>query len=174
MIRAARPEDLVHLPEIERAAGAAFRGLGMASVADDEPPTADVLRAYQEAGRAWVATNDVDQPIAYLVVDVVDEAAHIEQVSVHPDYAHRRLGRQLLDAAGVWARQQGLMVMTLTTFTDVPWNGPYYARLGFQVVAENEWTASQRRIREHEAAVGLDAWPRAVMRRPIPSDEWAR
>jgi hypothetical protein len=66
------------------------------------------------------------------------------------------------------------MVMTLTTFTDVPWNGPYYARLGFQVVAENEWTASQRRIREHEAAVGLDAWPRAVMRRPIPSDEWAR
>lgn len=67
-----------------------------------------------------------------------------------------------------------LTAMTLTTFTDVPWNAPHYARLGFQVVAENEWTAGERRIREHEAAVGLDAWPRVVMRRPLPSDESTR
>lgn len=171
MIRLARPEDLVHLPEIERAAGAAFRDLDMASVADDEPPPTDVLRAYQRAGRAWVATDDVDRPIAYIVVDVVDEAAHVEQVSVHPDWARQGLGRRLLDAAEVWARELGLTAMTLTTFTDVPWNTPYYARLGFQVVAENEWTAGQRRIREHEAAIGLDAWPRVVMRRPIPIDQ---
>lgn len=74
-----------------------------------------------------------------------------------------------MDAAEAWARQQGLKVMTLTTFTDVPWNAPYYARLGFQVVPENEWTAGQRRIREHEAATGLDAWPRVLMQRQIPS-----
>ena len=170
MIRVARPHDLVHLPEIERAAGCAFRDLDMASVADAEPLPANVLRAYQRAGRAWVATNGLDEPIAYLVLDVVDEAAHVEQVSVHPDYARLGLGRQLLDAAVPWARRQGLTAMTLTTFADVPWNGPYYARLGFQVVAEHEWTVGQRRIREHEAAVGLDAWPRVVMRRPLPGD----
>ncbi|GAB3534893.1 GNAT family N-acetyltransferase [Arthrobacter tecti] len=174
MIRVARPDDLAHLFEIERTAGAAFRDLDMASVADDEPPSVNVLRAYQSAGRAWVATNDVDEPIAYLVVDVVDEAAHIEQVSVHPNYARQGLGRQLLNAAEAWARQQGLTAMTLTTFIDVPWNGPYYARLGFQVVAENEWAPGQRRIWEHEAAVGLDAWPRAVMRRILPNDESTR
>lgn len=88
--------------------------------------------------------------------------------------AHQGLGRQLLDAAGAWARQQDLTMMTLTTFTDVPWNGPYYARLGFEVVPEKEWTAGQRRIREHEAAVGLDAWPRVVMQRRISSGESIR
>jgi GNAT superfamily N-acetyltransferase len=174
MIRLARPEDLVHLPEIERAAGAAFRDLDMASIADDEPPSMDVLGAYQRAGRAWVATDDVDRPIAYIVVDVVDQAAHVEQVSVHPDWARQGLGRRLLDAAEVWARELGLTAMTLTTFADVPWNTPYYARLGFQVVAESEWTAGQRRIRKHEAAIGLDAWPRVVMRRPITTDQYAR
>jgi len=34
----ARPWDLPGLRELERAAGAPFRGLGMAAVADDEPP----------------------------------------------------------------------------------------------------------------------------------------
>jgi len=85
MIRLARQEDVAHLPDLERAAGAAFRDLDMASIADDEPPSTNELLAYQRAGRAWVATDDVDQPIAYLVVDVLDEAAHVEQVSVHPD-----------------------------------------------------------------------------------------
>lgn len=171
VIRAARPDDLAYLRDIEREAGAAFRDLDMASVAEDEPPSANVLRGYQEAGRAWVATNDADQPIAYLIADIVDQAAHVEQVSVHPDCARQGLGRQLLDAAGLWARHCGLKAMTLTTFSDVPWNAPYYARLGFQVVAENEWTAGQRSIREHEAAVGLDTWPRVVMRRPLRSDD---
>lgn len=38
MIRNARPDDLVLLQRIEIAAGAAFRGLGMNAVADDDPP----------------------------------------------------------------------------------------------------------------------------------------
>ena len=47
----------------------------MTSIADDEPLPVHDLRAYQRAGRAWVATNDVDEPIAYLVLDIVDESA---------------------------------------------------------------------------------------------------
>ncbi len=57
--------------------------------------------------------------------------------------------------------------MTLTTVTDIPWNRPYYVRLGFQVVPENEWTPGQRRIRKYEATLGLDKWPRVVMQRHI-------
>ena len=59
--------------------------------------------------------------------------------------------------------------MTLTTFTDVPWNASYYRRIGFRVVMEQEWTPGLRRIRDHEAASGLDVWPRVLMRRPIGS-----
>lgn len=45
----------------------------------------------------------------------------------------------------------------------MPWNAPYYARLGFTVVTD--LTPGLLAIRAREAALGLDAWPRVVMRR---------
>ncbi|MDF3141347.1 MULTISPECIES: GNAT family N-acetyltransferase [unclassified Streptomyces] len=164
-IRPATPDELPALQDIERAAGAAFRDLGMAAIADDEPPALDVLEHYRRAGRAWVACDDGDRPVGYLICEPVDGALHIEQVSVHPDCAHRRLGRTLLAYAADRAREEGLTALTLTTFTEVPWNAPYYERLGFRVLDEAELTPGLRKIRAHEAELGLDRWPRVCMRR---------
>jgi ribosomal protein S18 acetylase RimI-like enzyme len=139
----------------------------MAAVADDEPPSITDLSAFQEDDRAWVITDDADRPVAYLLVDVVDGNAHIEQVSVHPDHARQGLGSKLLDTAAAWAQQHGLTALTLTTYVDVPWNAPYYAKLGFQIMTEAQITTGLRRIREHEQARGLARWSRVVMRRPV-------
>jgi hypothetical protein len=49
----------------------------------------------------------------------------------------------------------------------VPWNGPYYRRLGFREVPPAEETPGLRRVRAHEAAIGLDRWPRLCMRRDL-------
>ena len=57
--------------------------------------------------------------------------------------------------------------MTLTTFTDVPWNGPYYQRCGFRPLANTELTPGLRKIRADEIARGLDEWPRISMRREL-------
>lgn len=57
--------------------------------------------------------------------------------------------------------------LTLTAYTEVPWNGPYYERLGFRYLAAEEETPGLRAIRRHERAHGLDAWPRACMRRDL-------
>lgn len=160
VIQIARPEDVVHFPAIERAAGAVFHERDMASIADGEPLPAHELLADQRAGRAGVATDDVDKPIAHLVLDIVDESAHVEQVSVDPAYAHQRLGQALLDAAAVWAREQGLGVLTLTTFAGVPWNAPYYVRLGFLVVPEQEWTPGLRHIRDMRPPTASTRGPR--------------
>lgn len=165
-IRVARQEDLPVLREIERAAGAPFRDLGMGAVADDEPPTLEELAGYQRDGRAWVHVED-GRPVAYLLVALVDGDAHVEQVSVHPDHARRRIGRRLLETAVRWAAEHGLAELSLTTFAEVPWNGPYYARLGFAVVPEERWGPELRAIRAAEAASGLDAWPRIVMRMSV-------
>lgn len=167
MIRAARHDDLLTLRDLERAAGAQFRELGMASVADDEPPTIDELARFQEDGRAWVATDDADVPIAYLLVDIVDGDAHIDQVSVHPNRARQGLGKTLLDTAAAWAQQHGLTALTLSTYAEVPWNAPYYTRLGFEPLTDDQLSSGLRRIREHEAARGLAKWPRVTMRRPL-------
>ncbi len=96
----------------------------------------------------------------------MDGALHVEQVSVHPDFAHQRIGEALLAYAAERARDEGLSGLTLTTFTDVPWNAPYYARLGFRPLGEAELTPGLRKIRASEAEAGLDRWPRVCMRRP--------
>jgi GNAT superfamily N-acetyltransferase len=169
-IRAARRDDLALLVEIERAAGETFRSLGMDSVADDDPGSVEELTSYAEGGRALVAADADDRPVGYLLLDVVDGAAHVEQVSVHPDHARRGLGRGLIERAASWASAHGLHALTLTTYVDVPWNGPYYERLGFRYLSPDEETPGLRAIRDRERASGLDAWPRACMSRSLACD----
>ena len=164
VIRPARAADLEHLPDIERAAGEPFRELGMAAVADDDPPTVRELAAFQQDGRAWVVTDEVGQLVGYVLVEEVDQCGHLEQVSVHPRYARRGLGKRLLDTVEQWARQSGFSAMTLTTFADVPWNAPYYERLGWRRLGQSELTPGLAAIRRREAARGLDQWPRVAMR----------
>jgi GNAT superfamily N-acetyltransferase len=174
VIRRAEQRDLQRLQDIERSAGAAFRDIDMAAIADDDPPTSTDLQAYQAQGRAWVATDDTaddDIAVAYLLVDVVDEAAHIEQVSVAPSHAHRGLGRRLIETAASWAGDRGLDAVTLTTFAEVAWNAPYYARLGFTVIPDGEIGPGMLAVRRHERELGLDAWARVCMRRPVPGTD---
>jgi GNAT superfamily N-acetyltransferase len=166
-IRPGRTHDLALLVEIERAAGETFRALGMDLVADDDPGSVEELTPYACDGRLFVAADADDRPVAYVVFEIVDGAAHIEQVSVHPGHARRGLGRALIEQTAAWARTRGLRALTLTTYVEVPWNGPYYERLGFHYLAEEDETAGLRAIRERERAAGLDAWPRACMSRSL-------
>ncbi|MDG4860976.1 GNAT family N-acetyltransferase [Streptomyces sp. T-3] len=166
LIRLAGPDELPLLQAIERAAGEPFRAIGMAEIADDEPPELAVLDAFRRSGRAWVA-EEAGAVVGYLIAEPVDTGLHIEQVSVHPDAARRGVGRALIAYAQEYAREAGLDGLTLTTFAGVPWNAPYYERLGFTVLGEAELTPGLRKIRAHEGELGLDRWPRVCMRRPL-------
>jgi GNAT superfamily N-acetyltransferase len=136
-------------------------------VADDEPLPAAELLDYQRAGRAWVDTDETGRVVAYLIADWVDGVVHVEQVSVHPDSAGRRIGAALVEHVAQWARERGSAALTLTTYCEVAWNGPYYQRLGFRPIAAAELTPGLRAIRAAEAEHGLDAWPRIAMRREL-------
>ena len=57
--------------------------------------------------------------------------------------------------------------LTLTTFAEVPWNAPYYARCGFTVLDESAIGPDLRAVRAREADHGLDRWPRVCMRRTL-------
>ncbi|PAY23844.1 GNAT family N-acetyltransferase [Dietzia natronolimnaea] len=167
-IRPAREIDLIVLQDIERSAGAPFADMGMTSVAEDDPPSIDSLREFVQNGRAWVSTDGSDRPVAYLLADVVDGNAHLGQVSVHSEVMRRGIGTALLNHMIGWAREHRLPAVTLTTYTHVPWNGPYYERHGFRYLAEHEESPGLREIRAAEIAHGLDQWPRACMRRELP------
>ncbi|MGA5820922.1 GNAT family N-acetyltransferase [Kitasatospora sp. NPDC094028] len=163
-IRAVTEDELPLLVELERAAGAPFAAIGMPEIAEDDPGTPGELAHYLHDGLALAAV--VDGTIAgYLLAEPVDGALHIEQVSVHPAHARRGIGRALIDHL---AATTDAPALTLTTFADVPWNAPYYARLGFRPLADRELTPGLREIRRQEAAHGLDRWPRLCMRRDLP------
>lgn len=166
-IRPATAADLPLLGDIERAAGECFRTVDMPEIAEDEPLALDRLDAYRRSGLAWVAADAADRPIAYLIAEPVDGALHIEQVSVHPDWAHRRIGRTLIEAAAQAAAERGLESLTLTTFTEVPWNAPYYTRCGFTPIPDDRLTPGLQHLRAEEAAHGLDRWPRTAMTRRL-------
>lgn len=166
-IRTPADGELPALQEIEVAAGRPFAAIGMALIADDPPPSLTTFAAYRDDGRAWIATDPSDRPIAFILADIVDGDAHITQVSVHPDHAHQRIGAALIEHVATWARHRGLPALTLTTFTDVPWNGPYYARLGFHPVPDADLPPELRAIRAEETGRGLDRWPRTAMLRQL-------
>ncbi|MFF1904592.1 GNAT family N-acetyltransferase [Kitasatospora sp. NPDC058218] len=166
LIRPATREELPLLCALERAAGAPFAAIGMPEIAQDEPPAPEELAHFLDEGVALVALDAGGAPVAYLLAEPVDGALHIEQVSVHPGHARRGIGRALIEhlAAGTDAP-----ALTLTTFTEVPWNAPYYARCGFRPLAAGEVTPGLREIRRREAEHGLDRWPRLCMRRELPA-----
>ncbi|MFD0311855.1 GNAT family N-acetyltransferase [Streptomyces sp. NPDC127119] len=166
-VRAATSADLPLLQDIERAAGEPFRIFGMPEIADDEPFALDVLERFRKAGHAWVAEDATGRLVAYLIGEPLDGAFHIEQVSVHPDAAHQGVGRTLIAYAAERALEQGLTGLTLTTFSEVPWNAPYYQRLGFRVLPEADLTPGLRRVLAGEAEQGLDRRPRVCMYLPM-------
>jgi len=163
-VRAARREDGPVLQEIERLAGQRFRDVGLEAVADDEPPSLGELASYAEDGRSWVAVSISGEPIGYVMVDDVDDNAHIEQVSVSPEHQGAGVGRALIDRVCAWASQTGRLVITLTTYDEVPWNRPLYEHLGFRVLPDEEIGPELHAMREAERVRGLEVAPRVCMR----------
>ncbi|MFE4454203.1 GNAT family N-acetyltransferase [Streptomyces sp. NPDC056796] len=166
-IRPVGIDELPLLQDIERAAGLCFRGIGMPEIAEDEPLPVGELARHRRNGLAWVAVDPADVPVAYLIAEPVDGNLHVEQVSVHPDHARRAVGRRLLSHLAEHAAADGIPALTLTTFADVPWNAPYYARCGFHLLDDRLLGPGLREIRRQEALHGLDRWPRACMRRDL-------
>jgi GNAT superfamily N-acetyltransferase len=71
----------------------------------------------------------------FALCDLFDDALHLHELDVRLESQGRGLGRALVDAAVDLARARGRSAVTLTTFTNIPWNAPFYGQLGFQTVA---------------------------------------
>lgn len=125
------------------------------------------LISYAEAGRSWVAVDDRDRAVGYVVVDIIDGFAHVQQISVDPGHEGQGLGRALLDAVERWAATLTMSALTLTTFDHVPWNRPLYEHLGFVVLDEDDLQVGLRAIRDAETEHGLDPAVRVCMRRVV-------
>ena len=166
-IRPAKAADLAAIPAIDVQAGRRFRDVGLEAIAEGEPVGNDVLQAHLEAGTAWVAVDQEGRLIAFAIASRVDGQGHLDQISALESAGGHGIGRALIDTVHDWARQQDATAVTLTTFASVPWNGPYYERLGYVELAEADQGPELRAIRRDERAAGIDILPRIAMRHSL-------
>ena len=164
LIRLATPEDAPLLPDIERSAGQLFRQIaGLEWIAQDHVMMTDQHLPAIVAQTAWVACED-ETPVGFLSAERTLDILHICEVSVLASAMGRGIGRLLIEAATGAARASGLTALTLTTFRDVPWNEPYYQRLGFETVAAHDLDQRLVGILTDEISAGLPGDRRCAMR----------
>lgn len=178
-IRSARPSELRHLAAVEATGGRLFSewfGEAAAPALLAPPPTGFDRDAREGMLLVAVDSSRGDPRIGWLVGfahllllrdDQGLSAAHLEQVAVHlPEHGRRGIGTALIEAVCAQARWEGCRSISLCTYVDVPWNGPFYRRLGF--VEETEPAAYLRRVRDLEQEAGLDlCGPRQVLRKDL-------
>lgn len=161
-VRHARAADLQHIAAIEDSGGPMFEE-AFGDLTDDvllsAAPTGG--ERLDEPGFLLVV-GPVGAPVGFAHVEIVDGFAHLAQISVRPEAARQGLGSALVREAMREAWLLGYDRMSLTTYRDLPWNGPFYRALGFEEESSPE--PFEIRAREHQIALGLDRHgPRIVM-----------
>ncbi len=169
-LRLAGADDVEAMRDVEVDAGRRFRDLpgGLAEIADDDPPAVDVLLANIDNGTAWVVVDRATGAVlGYALASMLDDEAHLDQLSVRESAGRRGIGSALVEAACAWAVSLGFSAITLTTFRDVAFNGPVYARMGFVELAPVDLGPELQLLRDLEQDIGLDVAPRVAMRRRL-------
>ena len=166
-VRLARPDELDALPAIEMAADRRFRTTLYAELVDGYPTTElEDFAETQDRWGLWVAVDAGDRPVGFAHCKPVGRGTvYVAQLSVHPDHAGRGLGGRLLDRVAAFHGPRGVARLTLTTFRDIPWNAPYYARLGFQEVADLGTEVFLKRQIDEQIRAGFPAASRVAMQR---------
>ena len=153
-LRLAKPQDAQALPAIEEAAGQMFAGIaGYTAVAANKPISAPRHRALI-AKRHCLVAADGQRIAGFITCEPMRHELHIWELSVHPDYQRQGLGERLLRGVVIDAGNQGFSALTLTTFRDIPWNAPFYTRLGFVEVEDAESHPRLADLLDKEAKAG--------------------
>lgn len=131
-VRLARHTDIPALQQIEADAASIF-------APSDLPPAlaqamdAAALARLVAGGRVWLAQDGHGAALGFVACETIGRALHIVEMDVVPSAARRGIGTALLlQAIGHAESTDDIDVVTLTTFSHLPWNAPFYARHGFR------------------------------------------
>jgi len=176
-IRIAVPDDGPTITQIEIDFGVRFAdldlqhsfqlfqldGARMISTFDSER-----LRSLTEKQQVWVVCHKYDEfAVGFAVCSAHSTGAYLEEIDVVPAHGRRGLATALIEHACDWARSKGFTCIELCTFRTVPWNAPFYEKLGFEIVPASDWSEDIIRATLEEESQGLPMEDRVVMRRML-------
>ena len=166
-IREARATDIEHLPEIERSAAQIFKQeKDLAWLADDKVQPTSLHQNYIQSRNSWVAVHD-EIPVGFINGVEYNNTFHICELSVSEAWQSQGVGRALLNAVEQIMRNRGIAFMTLTTFKEVPWNAPFYEKLGYVTLLEKDLSIFLMDILDEEAEAGFDPHSRCAMQKAL-------
>jgi GNAT superfamily N-acetyltransferase len=162
IIRLARLEELPRLTEIELDAFATLaeaRGDG----GEGHALPHDLLRRSLEDDLLFVAADGENRPMAFLAGTERDETLYVNEVDVARAWQRKGVGRRLMATAIATARASRLRGVTLATDRFVPFNAPFYTRLGFAEIGDNDALPELRKTLATEVSGGGGAERRVAM-----------
>ncbi len=161
----ARSEDIALLPEIELEAAAK-------SSIEDLPihlrtvamPIHKLHKAHEQ-GLLIVAIENGATPVGFAAAEVMERHLHILEMDVLPRVQRQGIGSLLLDKVTELAILHNLQWVSLTTFSHLPWNAPWYEKKGFRKLETDSLPGFLANILLAEKEMGLNPNNRVAMRK---------
>jgi GNAT superfamily N-acetyltransferase len=165
--RLAASHDAGVIRAIEFEAGQRFVSVGMAGIADALPMALALVERKIGAGEIIVAVDADQACIGFVMFEPQSACVYVQELDVLTSHAGRRIGAALIEQVAQLARSRQLTQLVLSTYREVPWNAPYYRRLGFRELEEAELDAALLARRAAHITRGLDESKRMFMRRDL-------
>lgn len=168
VICGAAPEEIPALIAIDLAAGQLFAGTGLLpedALGDHVP--ADVFEAAIPLGHVHSVRDHKGALVAFVLTSVRENVLYLDQISVDPAEGRKGLGGALIGRVVAEAKDRGLKRIVLSTFRDLPWNGPFYRRHGFRELSRKKMEKWMIEIESAQDERGLDVRARCFMARKL-------
>jgi GNAT superfamily N-acetyltransferase len=163
-IKLAGSEHLSAIPAIELAAAAMFPEADLPVENRFLVIETELLEEAQSEARLWVALTDDRTPVGFAMADIVDGGAHLDEMDVMPDFGRQGIGTRLVRAFIDWARSGNYPCVTLITFRHLPWNAPFYEKMGFEAMKPSELGEGLASLLQEEGKAGIDVHKRVCMK----------
>jgi GNAT superfamily N-acetyltransferase len=115
----------------------------------------EILTEAMALGRLWVVLDGDWVPVGYALLRLCDGFALLAQMDVHPAHGRKGLDKALVETVLDAVDRMGLPALYLTTFENVPWNAPFYNRLGFRKLCPDTKPACIQTILREERGAGV-------------------
>lgn len=169
-IRPARGNEVGELQNIDLASATLFRSTGLIDFGELGEPSDPIpesrLRQGFGDGLVWAAVDDRDNLVGFALCSDCGEDLYLDQLSVIPKHGRQGLGARLVRRVIAEAEARAYRRVSLSTFRKIPWNGPFYKRLGFREIPVWRLQEWQIEIREMQKQT-MDVRLRCFMQRPV-------
>lgn len=156
-------EHIAAIPGIEVAAASMFPEADLPFYLRHRATDIADLRDADEKDRLWVAVTVNGKAVGFASADVIDNQAYLEELDVLPEFGRLGIGTRLLLTVVNWARRTGYSSLLLVTFRHLPWNAPFYEKLGFKTLDPAKYGADIVSRLQEEDRAGINIRNRVAM-----------